>query len=230
MEKLGLSIGESFTLYPFDGISNGPAFTMQIIGTFDDPNGMLSEGAIVVSDYAFLSAPKEPKLLFNSNMMYFCYCRAFFFRIDPIYNREYETVQALVEDTLNAPQDFSVFTNARALEEAVKPLERKLNLQEMLDLPLQILFSAAVVIVAILLSLSLRNEIFLHLMWGEKRAKVFFKMLLSVLPMFFVAGALAWCLKSLDLRLIGAGVAACALTLIVPCGKNLVRAYGDRED
>ncbi len=230
MQRLGLSLGDTFRIAPYDTMggreSAAPIFTMELIGSFDDPNGMLKSGSLIVSDYAFLSAPNEPKLLYNSNMMYHCYCRAFFLRIDAAYNRKYNAVQTLVEETLKS--EFTVFTNARTLNEAVKPLERKLNMQELLLLPLTVLFAAATAASAFLLALSLRKEIFLRFMWGESRAAVFFKLILRIAIVALCgAGIVAlatfqWCYPTLFFAV---AMAAAVFPLLRSCSRNLVRFY-----
>lgn len=230
MERLNLQLGEAFSLAPYDGFGGNenaaPIFTMQLIGFFDDPNRMLKSGSLIVSDYAFLSAPNEPKLLYNSNMMYHCYCRSLFLRIDAAYNREYASVQTLIEETLNS--DFTVFTNARTLNEAVRPLERKLNMQELLLLPMTVLFAAIAAVSAFLLALSLRKEIFLRFMWGERRTAVFLKLLMRI-AVVALCGAGAGALVTLQwfypALFFVVAMAAAMLPLVHSCRKNLIRFY-----
>lgn len=230
MERLHLQHGGTFSVAPYDGFggneSAAPTFTLELIGSYDDPNAMLESGGIIVSDYAFLSAPNEPKLLYNSNMMYHCYCRVLLLRIDPSFNRDYTAAQTLIEETLDS--DFTVFTNTRTLNEAVKPLERKLNMQGLLLLPMTLLFAAIAAVSAFLLALSLRKEIFLRFMWGERRCAVFSKLLLRI-GVVALCGAgisalstLQWMYPALFFAV---ALLSSVLVLVHSCWKNLIRFY-----
>lgn len=216
-----------------------PDLQLIIVGTYTDPAGKLGQGGLIVPEGIFLA---KPGLLFNSNMMFNCFYRGFAFELNNAYNKQHKQVTEEIEDILGDPGKFTVYSNARILDQAIRPIERRLQIQQMLILPLGILFCIAVSILAILTAISFRTEIFLRFMWGEKRWKVFFKMLLSVLAIEFICGCIlvpalfvfagkAWIVWGLRYfaMCIGASILCSAVVLMRCCTENLVKLYQTRE-
>ena len=221
---------------PWDGEvhPDAPVFELVVAGIVEDEIGRIEETDILVPEESFLG---EPKLFYNSYMMYRCYYRAYAMRVDPVYNREYDRVEKELEQKLYDLKGYSFATNAHALENAARPLVQKLQMQELLVTPLCVLLCLAAVVIAVLLGMSFELEVFLRLMWGEKRAKVFASLGGAVLLWLVIcviasvgAGFVmpAWAAKFSSVTAV-LSMAGCAVPLGIRCGGNLIRSYQSRE-
>lgn len=240
--SLGLSAGDSFVISPVftpgQTAENAPKRTLTLAGTFRFAENTLAENALIVPNTIFLG---ENGLLYNSNMMtYNCFYRAYRLELDPAYNREIDNVLEKIEAKLI--DSYSLITNARSMKQAIRPIEQKLLLQEMLELPLLAMFSIATAVTGLLLALSLKTETFLRFLVGESRFMVFFKMFASVFLPLVLSAVLAFLSVQLTagaewssaaLRYLGITsiltILAMALPLAVICSKNLVKLYQQRE-
>ena len=240
-ETLELSIGESFVITPTVELGieseNAPERILTLAGTYSGKQSSMSKNALIVPDNIYLG---ENGLLYNSLMMYNCFYHAYRLELDPVYNRDIDMVLEKIESKLI--DSYTLVTNARTMRQAIRPIELKLQLQEMLELPLMALFCIATVLMGLLLSLSLKTETFLRFLVGEHRLCVFLKMmgsLLLILLLFsllalglvwLVAGE-AWLLSALNYLKITTilTVLAMAIPLTVSCSKNLVTLYQQRE-
>ncbi len=245
-QRLGLAPGDSVRITPVEQTGrvgrDAPVLELYLAGTYSDPTHSLARDGIIVPEEAFLTDVSLPHLLYNSNMLFDCFYRQFSFRIDPAYNRDYSALLEEVKGILPGGDKFTVATDAKALTLAVRPLERKLAIQRLLLPPLGVLLGAAVSVVAALLVLSWRREVFLRLMWGERRPWVLAKLLLSLLALLLAsssvalgavlllagAGHLGLGLKYLAL-MVGLSLAAGALPLSYFSFKNLVKLYQTGE-
>lgn len=244
-QELQLQPGDTFVIAPTNGWDDphwAPDITMVLSGTYLDPDASLDANGLITQEGIFLTDPNTPHLLCNSQMMYDCFYRQFTFLIDPAYNREYARIQQEAEEILASAGKFSVHTNARTLQEAVQPLERKLHLQQMLVMPLAVLLTLACAVAAVLLTLSMRTEVFLRLMWGQNRRKVFFRLLfrlggflllcagLSLVLVFITCGS-NWLLWASSYTAVTVGVCLLPVSgvLMRCCGRNMVKFYQSRE-
>jgi len=243
LDKAGVEIGDTISVSPthYNEYIHpaAPEFELLVVGLYDDSMDRTGEFSILVPEESFLG---EPKLLYNSDMMYRCYYRAYAMKLNPEFNREYDRIEDELEKILYDLHGYSFATNARALENATRPLSQKLQMQEMLVMPLAVLLCAAAVVIAVLLGLGMETEVFLRLMWGEKRMAVFACLggtvcLWLVICIAAACGAscvtagsdwLGWAAKYS-----AATAALCALGCAVPlaksCASNLVKFYQSRE-
>lgn len=243
LDELGIEVGGIIPVSPTPWVAEvspaAPTFELVVEGVCSDGLGRIGERDILVPEESFMG---EPKLFYNGYMMYRCYYRAYALRLDPAYNRDYDRIEEELEGILYDLSGYSFATNAHALENAARPLTQKLQMQELLVLPLSVLLCAAAVVIAVLLGLSFNLEVFLRLMWGEKRGSVFTALGGVVLLWLVVcvaascaagcvtAGAewLIWSVKYSAvtglLCLLG-----CAVPLARFCGGNLVNSYQSRE-
>lgn len=240
--SLELSLGDTLTIIPVDftGIptDTAPEVTMVVTGIFSDPTHAMDSGMIVPEEIFLFG----PRLLHNSNMMYDCFYRTFVMELDPAYNRDYDATEDAVEGIVYDLKEFELVSNFRTLRRAVGPLERKLAVQEQLVLPLAVLFAMAAMTCTVLLVKSLETEIFLRLMWGEKRISVFGKLIGTVLLWLTVctviSAATVWLSAGKDWLSWAAGYSGiistfCAIAAACPmghsCGRNLVAFYQSKE-
>ncbi len=236
--EFGLAPGQELHISPMGGGDSAPVITLYVAGTFSDPLGNLPLAKLLVPDKLFLSDVTIPQLLYNTNMMYYCMYERFSFRIDPSYNRELSSVLERVQEVLPRTSEYTVIADSKALALAILPLERKIAIQKLLILPLAVLFCAAAAVVALLLTLSWKREIFLRLMWGEKRSRVLFKLLGGLLLLLLLSSVLAalgvWTLAGgawmeSALGYLALMLALCLLLSLLPLSKftltNLVELY-----
>lgn len=244
LETEGIELGGTICVSPApwnNQVSpNAPEIPLTVIGAYEESAGQTGERDLLVPEECLLHAPK---LLYNSDMMYRCYYRAYALRLNPEYNREYDRIEDELEEILFDLSDFSFVSNARAIENAARPLMQKLQMQETLVMPLTTLLCAAVAVLVLLLARSFDMEVFLRLMWGEGRAVVFCKMLgtlglwlLAGVAVSTLAGTLtggqAWVGWSASYAAMTAAVsmAAAAVTLGRACGRNLVAFYQSNKE
>ena len=119
-----------------------PTFELTIIGTYSEEFDRTGALDLLVPEESFLNGPK---LFWNGDMMYRCYYRAYAMKVDPAYNREYDRIEEELEKILYDMGAYSFATNARSIENAARPLIQKLQMQELLVLPLGIALLAAAV-------------------------------------------------------------------------------------
>ena len=240
-ETLGLSIGDSFVIIPTTDLGqespDAPKHELTLAGTYSGKQSSLSKNALMVPNTIFVG---ESGLLFNSIMMYNCFYRVYQLELNPAYNRDIDTVLEKIKTKLI--DSYTLVTNARTMRQAIRPIELKLQLQEMLEFPLMAIFCFATVLMGLLLSLSLKTETFLRFLVGEKRVLVFLKMIGSLFLTLFVSAVLAillvnliagaeWLIPALNyLKFTTAlTILAMAIPLSVNCSKNLVSLYQQRE-
>ena len=243
LDEYGLATGDVIEISPSphgNSVSrNAPAISITIAGIYDNEAGRPGGLDLLVPEESFLG---EPKLLFNSDMMYRCYYRAYALKLNPEYNREYDRIEDALEEILYDLDGYSFVTNARSLETAARPLTQKLQMQEMLVLPLCLLLCASAMVLAVLLGLGMETEVFLRLMWGERRMAVFGCLGGAVCLWLMICVAAScgastltagtqwttWALRystaTAVLCLIG-----CAVPLFKSCRSNLVKSYQSRE-
>ena len=243
LDENGLALGDtvSISCSPWNvRVSvDAPVFDLLIVGVYQEDMDRLGQMDMIVPQESFLG---EPRLFYNSDMMYRCYYRAYAMKLNPEFNREDDRIEDALEKILYDLNGYSFATNARALENAARPLTQKLQMQELLVTPLCLLFCAAAVVIAVLLGMSMETEVFLRLMWGEKRLAVFAALCGVVCLWLLVCAAVACgvsCLTAGTAFLSWAAkysaitAAMCALGCAVPlaksCTSNLVKFYQSRE-
>lgn len=243
-EALEVKGGDTFVIAPNADEdadpASAPGLTMIVAGTFVSLDGLVEPYSILVSDAAFLG---RSGFLYNGPMMEeFYYYRSFHFYIDPAYNREFQTVREAVKEILEKDGDFILYSNVRILEQAVRPIEQKVRIQQMLVTPLSILLCVATAVMAVFLCAGFSTEVFLRLLWGENRTLVWLKMIGSVLLLMAAEGLVALMIVWLicGVQWIGwaaqymaviatACFAAIAIQQTVFCTKNMVSFYQSRE-
>ena len=243
LEQTGLTLGDCISVSPTPWVGKvhyqAPTFELTIIGTYEEDFGRTGEMDLLVPEESFLNGPK---LFWSGDMMYRCYYRAYAMKMDPAFNREYDRVEEELQKILYDMGAYSFATNARAIENAARPLIQKLQMQELLVLPLCVLLMLAAFVAAVLLGLSMDTEVFLRLMWGEKRPQVFAALLTvaglwlviciaaSTAAAFLTAGAdwLRWAATYSGMTAVGC-LLGCGIPLARACTANLVRSYQSRE-
>lgn len=243
LEQTGLMLGDQIPVSPSPWFGEvhylAPQIPLTIIGTYSEAFDRTGAMDLLVPEESFLNGPK---LFWSGDMMYRCYYRAYAMKMDPRFNREYDRVEQELEKILYDLSAYSFASNARAIENAARPLIQKLQMQELLVLPLGLLLLAAAVVAAVLLGISMDTEVFLRLLWGEGRVKVFAVLMglvglwlavcvsISCAAVHLTAGS-QW--VSWAAAYSGISAICCLLGSAVPlaraCGGNLIRSYQSRE-
>lgn len=241
---LGVDIGDTFVIAPNadeeTDVDSAPSMTMVVAGTFEDEAGLIELYSIIASDRSFLA---NPGFLYNGTMMEsYYYYRAFHFQTDPTYNREFQTIKDSVNEVLKKDGDFILYSNVRILEQAVRPLEQKIRIQQMLVSPLSLLLCIATTVMAVFLCAGFSGEVFLRRLWGEKTMIVWLKTIGSVILLMAMEGFVAlglvwfacggnrlgWATKYMAM-IIGMCVVAISIQQTVFCMKNMVVFYQSKE-
>ena len=241
---LGVDIGDTFVIAPNADEEvdpeTAPSMEMVVAGTFEDEEGFVDLYSIITSDASFWSSPG---FLYNGRMMEaFCYYRTFHFLTDSVYNRDFQLIKDEINTVLEKDGDFILYSNVRILEQAVRPIEQKIRIQQMLVAPLSILLCIAAAVMSMLLCAGFSNEVFLRLLWGEKRIIVWLKMTGSMILMMVIEGFAAlglvwlicgnnwinWAVRYL-IFIAAACLVAISIQQTVFCTKNMVVFYQSKE-
>ena len=236
-KSLELSFNDTFVITGGTGDADAPNVTLTLAGMYSGNQTTLDLFGLVVSKAVFLT---DPKLLHNSTMMYDCFYRAYQLEVDPAYNGDIDAVIERVEKALI--DKYTIQTNARTMRQAVRPIERKLQVQAFLELPLALTFCAAAAVLAALLAMNCKREAFLRFLHGERRFPVFFKLFGSILLVLLLGALLA---TGVSLAITGIAYLSTALkqicgtiALSIPvagfllgiyCCRNLVKLYQGQE-
>ena len=240
-EKLSLSVGDEIAIIPAAALGmekeDAPEVAFTVAGIFDRRQSGLEQNALIVPNTIFKG---DGGLLYNSTMINNCFYHIYRLELNPEYNREVDVVLEKIEKKLI--DKYSLVTNARTMRQAIRPIEQKLMLQEMLEIPLMVAFIIATMVMGLLLALSLKTEIFLRFLIGENRVVVFAKMMGSLLFLLalFSAVSLLGVLGIAGAAWIGAAIEYLKLTtvfttlvmtvpLVAVSVKNLVKLYQQRE-
>ncbi len=243
MDEHGLKLGDSFVAAPYDGLEfdyeKAPNGYMKIVGCFENKIGPIMDKGLIVPENIFL---EEPTFFYYWRVMEaHCAYRKYEFLIDQKYNRQYDEVAAEIEEVLR-DQDVTVQSDARLLKKAIRPVEQRLQIQQMLEEPIEIAFLIVTFVISLLFSITLQEDVFLRLLWGESKVRTFLGMLASMAAIaigcafaaglcavLFIGGEWAqWVLMYLG-RLLLISFAAMALPLNSYCNRNLVYFYQSRE-
>lgn len=220
---------------------SAPSLTLTVAGTYTNQAGLVELFSIVVPDGSFIN---NPGFLYNGNMMEnFYYYRTFHFQTDSSYNRNFQPIKEEITSILKKDGDFILYCNARILEQAVRPIEQKIRIQQMLVTPLSLLLCIATSVMTLLLCTGFSSEVFLRLLWGEKRWAVWLHMMGSLILLLtlegtvaliivcFVSGTqwLTWATQYLFLTM-GMCIMVTAIQQTIFCSKNLVAFYQSKEE
>lgn len=162
--------------------------------------------------------------------------RAFTFTIDPAYNREFDTVKTELQQIIG--RDWLLYATSRELNNAVQPMEQRLQVQQILYAVVSVLLILLPAFVMVLLCRGWKREILVRLLFGEKSGRVFASIWLPaaalVLALSAAGAGLAWLVWRQLLwqtaAMAALAVAAAGATVGVFCRTNLVTLYQGEEE
>lgn len=226
-----------------DGLfdEKAPAQTLTIIGSYTCNGWSVAENSIVVPQARFYSE-KEPRLIYNdwTRRRWYKYT-AFRFHVKPEYNRDFDRVEELLTFKLKPVSTCYLYAGTRELKSAVRPLERRVQLQLRLEVLLRVAFVALSAVLCYLIASQERAEILIRRLYGERRSRIFTEnwlclcMLILLLMLPSVAAAALMGGKALlytHLPLVYAAAVLAAIPCFADlCGKSMIALYqaGNRD-
>lgn len=243
LTKEGLKTGNRFTAaaYSFVGEDRekSPDINMHIIGTFDNREEKLERYAVIIPEFVFL---EPPEILCTTALLEKC-CA--FKQCEIMIKKEFNRQADEVEDKMLEVFDRAgvlVHSDARVLKKAVHSIEQRLKIQKALEKPIEITLCVAVALLALLMALSVQEDIFLYLLHGVSRMKTFMKFLLAlgviiicsallaIVCAFIVLGTewIGWITLYAGINVL-VSIVTVSVPLLIFSNKNLVNFYQTKE-
>lgn len=160
--------------------------------------------------------------------------RVFTFTIKPEYNRDFDTVKQELQQIIG--RDWLLYSTSRELNNAVQPMEQRLQVQQILYAVVSVLLILLPAFVMVLLCRGWKREVLVRLLFGEKAGRVFASIWLpaAVLALAGAGAGLAWLVWRQLLwqtaAMAALAVAAAGATVGVFCRTNLVTLYQGEEE
>lgn len=244
LEDFGIGLGDTIVGAPYDNNrgedkASVPGYNFYVVGTFECEEDTVGRYAMIVPECIFLT---EPWLTYSPYLQeHYCAYKQYLIRI----KQEYNTLTKEIDDKLDAQFARSgvvIHSDIRTLRKVVRPIEQRLRIQKALERPMEIALSVAVALIALLLGISVQDDIFLFLLFGQSKAKTFGQVMLNLTCIIVVSAAVAaavslivlgpdwidWILKNAGLNSL-----LCIATVAVPtllfCNKNMVNFYQTKE-
>lgn len=170
-EKYGLVPGDRIELMgcmlEYMLMEDAAPVELTLAGTYTNGDQQLLESAILVSDELFMAGGG---LIYNNEMAKrWQYYTNFSFILDPAHNREYHMAHATLQEELGETTSFLLYSDSRVLENAIQPLERRLQTQDTLLPLLQLSLVAGCALLSVLMALYRKNDLLIRLVFGERR-------------------------------------------------------------
>lgn len=243
LKKYNLTLGDHFTAAPYDlrgeDSVKAPGYNMYIVGHFSNSEETVEKMSIIVPECIFLQAPSA---MYNATMQEnYLMFKQYQIRIKSEYSRDADEVEDKMIEIFHRAQVL-VHSDVRVLRKAVRPIEQRLKIQKALERPMETALSVSVALIAVLMAISIQDDVFLYILNGESRIKTFLKTLLCMIAIIcgasLIAGTVsiivlgrewaAWTASYIETDALLC-VAASALPILFFCNKNLVNFYQTKE-
>ncbi len=214
-------------------IEGAPVQELTIVGTYSN-QGVTVEAFVVPESCIY--EKDEKRLIFNDDTRRFWYKYSkFYFTIDSAYNKNFEELEASLQEQIGAMGDYTLYSGTRELEESIRPLENKLELQRRLTIPVRLAFVGFTVLLTLLFEARERDEILIRRMRGESGLKVMLEtfgaasvlLVLLAVPAALLARLLGNSGTMIEQLIFSVAASAIAggVLLAVLCSKNLIALY-----
>lgn len=159
-------------------IESAPVQELTVVGTYSN-QGSVAESFVVPESCIYEQG--EQRLIFSdeTRRLWYKYSK-FCFTIDSSYNKVYVQLEASLQEQISAMGEYDLFFGAREMEESLRPLENKLELQRWISLPVRMAFIVLSMLLTLLLLMQDRQEILIRRMRGECRFQILIETLTSV--------------------------------------------------
>lgn len=214
-------------------IEGAPVQELTVVGTYSN-EGVTVEAFVVPESCIY--EKDEKRLIFNDSTrrLWYKYSK-FYFTIDSAYNKNYEELEASLEEQIGSMGDYTLYSGTRELEESIRPLENKLELQRWLSIPIRLAFVGLSALLTLLLLAQERQEILIRRMRGESGLRVMLEtfgavcllLILLTLPAALLAAALGGSRVMLEQLIFSVAISGISggVLLAVLCRKGLISLY-----
>lgn len=214
-------------------IEGAPVQELTVVGIYSN-EGVTVEAFVVPESCIY--EKDEKRLIFNDNTrrLWYKYSK-FYFTIDSAYNKNFEELETSLEEQIGAMGDYTLHSGTRELEESIRPLENKLELQRWLSIPIRLAFVGLSALLTLLLLAQERQEILIRRMRGESGLRVMLEtfgavcllLILMTVPAVLLAVLLDGSrvmLEHLIFSVVISGISG-GILLAVLCRKGLISLY-----
>lgn len=213
--------------------TTAPDLELTIIGSFKSEVTDIPWNAIIVPKSCFFDASEL--ISTAEGVRKWRVYTAFDFKIDQAYNRTFDTVRESLQSVVG--EKWLLHSTSRELYCAIQPLEKKLNMQEMLFRIVTVLFLFLPALISGLLCAKDKNEIFIRMLYGETSGHLFWSSWIPYIGMFFLYGALSFVLSRYIgyfnwwniMGIIFASILAAGIAIGLICKTKLVILYQTGE-
>ncbi|NLM07206.1 MAG: hypothetical protein GX219_09890 [Tissierellia bacterium] len=243
-----LKVGDTFSCFLADGarlpFEEIPRVPLKVVGTFtvDPKNSSLEARELEKEDINYLILPQ--KLMFsregimhsvNVEEIWWNY-RVYDFNIKKKYNMQFIEVEDKIEEIID---DYTALqSSSREFYKALKPLEKKIKLQENLYITIKFLLIALITVLAYFISRGEKDEILIRLIFGEKRRKILLSTWISIGSIFLIVIAGAYGLMTifftidpyLIVQLIGIPIICSLIVVFMIIRQDLLKLYQSKEE
>ncbi|MBR0092120.1 MAG: hypothetical protein IJP92_10510 [Lachnospiraceae bacterium] len=151
---------------------NAPLLSFRIIGSYDAENSSISSAAIVVPESCFFAKGAQRITYDSETYMQWYRFHFFSFTLNPKYNDTFEETVARLLPVVEEIGDYSLHTDAREMENALRPLEQRMMIQRALTGILRWVFMLLSLIVAAVMGVAERQEILIRRLFGEHQGRI----------------------------------------------------------
>ncbi len=210
-----------------------PDLVLTIVGTFQYENTDVPWNAIITPSACFFDMGEL--ITGPDGIRRWRLYTDFEFTIDSSYNRVFDSVKKTLQSIIG--KEWMLYSASRELYNAVQPLEKKLDMQQMIYNLVTILFLCLPAFITILISAKDKNEVLIRIIHGEKIENVFATSCLSYAGMIWIFGVLSIAIVNLFgsfklLYIMGMMVIsmfAAAVSIGVTCKTKIITLYQARE-
>ena len=213
--------------------TNAPDLNLTIVGSFRAEDTDIPWNAIIVPKSCFFDTSEL--LSTAEGIRRWRVYTAFDFTIDQACNKEFDTVKETLQGIVGGK--WLLYSTSRELYRAVQPLEKKLQMQEMIFRIVTVLFVFLPALITFLLCTKDKNEVLIRILYGEKPSRVFWSSWAPYTGLVILYGMLALLLSQAMGYLNGWSIVGIAVVSILAagisigllCKTKLVTLYQSRE-
>lgn len=212
---------------------NAPNVILTIAGTYKQQTSGIPWNCIIVPSACFFETGKL--ITTSEGIRKWQKYNAFDFAINPAYNKTFDEVKTKLRGIIG--KEYMLYSSCRELESAARPLEEKLNMQGKIFNFISVILVLLPAFITLLMCKKNTDELFIRMLYGEKRLSVFIKTFLPLtvlLLLLFCFAAITANFRSCDWRYMlsvaAVSVFTAAVTIGVICKTRLLKLYQLQEE
>ncbi len=233
LELLALKTGDSITVAGSERIEekdeSAPDLVLTVVGTFYSEDTDVPWNAVITPESCFFD---QDGLIYTAGGVgQWRLYRAFEFFIDPSYNRTFDTVKESLQKSIGS--GWMLYSTSRELFQAVQPLEKKLDMQQLVYRLVTALFLLLPAVITVLICFKNKKEILIRIVYGEGAGHVFVTYWLSVAGLLclaeVVSAGIGFAFGNVNVwyaaAMLALSISAAAATIGIICRTRLVKLY-----